>query len=205
MAENILVFGDSITYGAWDKEGGWVTRLRRFLQEQSLNTDEEQGRLVYNLGVSGDSTQDLLLRFESEVKTRLDEGIETIIIFAIGLNDSLFIKTENKHKVSLSKFEENLLKLITLAKKYTSKIVFIRLTSVDEEKTDPIPWDPVKSYKNEYIQQYNSLLEKICNQEKVDFIKIEKFSNDLFEDGLHPNSKGHKIIFEAVKNYLLKK
>jgi len=26
---NILVFGDSITYGAWDEEGGWVQRLRK--------------------------------------------------------------------------------------------------------------------------------------------------------------------------------
>ena len=32
----ILIFGDSITYGAWDKEGGWVQRLRKFLDERNL-------------------------------------------------------------------------------------------------------------------------------------------------------------------------
>ena len=31
---NILVFGDSITYGAWDKEkSGWVNRLRLALEK----------------------------------------------------------------------------------------------------------------------------------------------------------------------------
>lgn len=202
---NILVFGDSIAYGAWDFDGGgWVQRLRKFIGEQSLNTDIEQGRLVYSLGISGDSTQELLLRFENETKSRLDEDFQTIIIFAIGLNDSQFIKSENKHKVSLSEFESNLLKLITQAKKYTPKIAFVGLTSVDEKKTDPIPWNPIKSYKNEYVEKYNSSLEKICAKEAVDFIKIEKFNNDSFEDGLHPNSPGHKIIFERVKDYLLK-
>ncbi len=32
----ILVFGPSTTYGAWDIEGGWVQRLRRYLDEKQL-------------------------------------------------------------------------------------------------------------------------------------------------------------------------
>ena len=32
----LLVFGDSITYGAWDLEGGWVQRLRSFIDKKNL-------------------------------------------------------------------------------------------------------------------------------------------------------------------------
>jgi len=61
---SILVFGDSITWGTADFEhGGWVTRL--FIE---LGRDFEID--VYNLGVSGDKTPDLLERFESESKSR---------------------------------------------------------------------------------------------------------------------------------------
>ena len=31
--DKILIFGDSICYGKWDKEGGWVTRLRKYIDQ----------------------------------------------------------------------------------------------------------------------------------------------------------------------------
>ena len=77
----ILVFGDSIAYGAWDREGGWVQRLRRFLDEKNSDV------LVYNLSIDSDTTEDLLERFEFETKQRI-RGDEIILIFAIGVNDS---------------------------------------------------------------------------------------------------------------------
>ena len=68
----ILIFGDSIIYGAWDREGGWAARLRKFLDEKTL-TEEDFYCLVYNLGISGDTTEDLLERFEFETEQRIKE------------------------------------------------------------------------------------------------------------------------------------
>ena len=51
----ILIFGDSIAWGAWDKEGGWVQRLRKLIDEKNLS-DPEFYCLVYNLGVSGNKS-----------------------------------------------------------------------------------------------------------------------------------------------------
>ena len=82
---NILVFGASITWGAWDREGGWVQRLRNFVDEKNIS-NPDYDRMIYNLGISGDTTENLLSRLENEVKTRLSEE-ETIIIFSIGTND----------------------------------------------------------------------------------------------------------------------
>ena len=85
----IFCFGDSITYGKWDaKHCGWVQRLRRFLDK---NWEIYGDNLVYNLGVSGDTTKNLLTRFEFEIEQRLkEEKEEVLIIFDIGINDSLF-------------------------------------------------------------------------------------------------------------------
>ena len=203
----ILVFGDSITYGAWDKEGGWVQRLRKFLDERNL-TDSDFYCLVYNLGISGNNSEDLLERFKFETKQRLKENEETIIIFAIGINDSQFVHSEGNQRVPINKFKHNIQKLIKLARKFSSKIVFVGLTPVDETKTTPIPWNIDKSYKNEYIEKYNGVIKKICEENKIYFIEIfEKLKNlnyqELLEDGLHPNSKGHQKIFEIVKDFLI--
>lgn len=130
----ILVFGDSITYGAWDKEGGWVQRLRKLLDKQNLSNSDNFYYLVYNLSIDGDTTNGLLKRFESETSPRMWEGEKTIIVFSIGINDSCFIQTKNIFMISKEKFEENIKKLINLAQKFSSNIVFIGLTPVEEIK-----------------------------------------------------------------------
>ncbi|MDO8436493.1 MAG: SGNH/GDSL hydrolase family protein [bacterium] len=59
---NICIFGDSITWGAYDPQnGGWVNRLRNYFEVQDEDID------VYNLGISGDSTTDLFGNIEMEV------------------------------------------------------------------------------------------------------------------------------------------
>lgn len=199
----LLIFGDSIVYGAWDTDkGGWVQRIKSFLDEETLSESEDE-YIVYNLGVSGNTTEDLLERFEFETKQRLkDDGEELIFIFAIGVNDSQFIHSKNNLRFSPEEYKDNLYKLLNLAQKFSSKIIFIGLTPVDETKT--IHWDIDKSYKNEYIQEFNEILKSFCKENNIYFVEIfEKLIKenyqDLLEDGLHPNSEGHKKIFEAIK------
>ncbi len=198
----ILVFGDSITWGACDSDkGGWVERLKVYVGEHYEGS-------VYNLGVSGDTTEDLLERFEFETTHRLEEDEETIIIFDIGINDSQFIHSQNSNKVPPQEFQGNLQKLINLAQKFSSKIVFVGLFPVDETKTIPIPWDKDKSYKNEYIKKYNNTIRSMTEENKLYFIdvfnKLLSLNYQiLLEDGLHPNAEGHQKIFETVRGYLI--
>ena len=190
---NIIIFGDSITWGAYDPEqGGWATRLRNYFEEKN-DTD------VYNLGISGDTTVDLLNRIEVEAKSREPN----LIIFAIGINDAQFIHSTNGLHVSLDEFQKNLVKLLSIAKKFTDKVVFVGLTKVDESKTTPIPWNTDKSYINENIKRLDSLIEKFCEHNKLKFIPMESVvENDDLIDGLHPNTKGHVKIFNRMKSEL---
>ena len=189
---NILIFGDSITWGAYDPEqGGWATRLRNYFEEKDSNTN------VYNLGISGDTTADLLERIETETKSREPN----LIIFAIGINDAQFIHSTNGLRVSLDEFQQNLAKLLSVAKKFTDKVVFVGLTKVDESKTTPIPWNTDKSYTNENIKRLDSAIEKFCEDNKLKFIPMESvIGNDDLIDGLHPNTRGHIKMFERMKS-----
>jgi lysophospholipase L1-like esterase len=201
----ILIFGDSITYGACDLEGGWVARLRKFVDQKGLS-DPDYYYLVYNLGISGNNSTDILKRFEFEAQQRVKEEGETIIIFALGTNDSQLFA--GKFRTGPEEFKNNLQQLEVLANKFTKKIIFVGLFPVDEAKTCPIPWHQEKFYKNENIVRSNQLIKEFCQQNKLLFIDIyDKFINtdykNLLEDGLHPNTEGHQRMFAIIKDELI--
>ena len=164
---------------------------------------------VYNLGISGDTSNDLLERFEFEIKQRLHKEDEIILIFAIGINDSQFIYSKNNFSVLADKFQRNIKQCISFSGKISNKTVFIGLTPVDKSKTLPIPWDADKSYENKYISNYNNIIKSICREKQIYFLDMFKeFKKtdykELLEDGLHPNSEGHQKMFEIVRDFLIK-
>jgi len=206
---NILIFGDSITYGAWDEEGGWAQRLRKVIDERIIKSQFNKYHVLYNLGIPGDQTGDLIERFEQEVKARSQEE-ETIILFAIGINDSSYHNPTGSLSTSFHQFQKNISQLISLAREYTEKIVFIGLTPVDELKVDPMPWYEGYSYKNDHIRKYDEAIQDRCKKENIPFIPVfqEWVKTDykkLLIDGVHPNTKGHEVLFEIVYDYLIGK
>jgi len=111
-------------------------------------------------------------------------------------------------RTSPKKFKESIQKLINIAKNFTSKIIFVGLTPVNETKTTPIPWNPDKIYKNENIRRNDDVIKSVCEKNNIHFIEIfdkwiKSDYKNLLEDGLHPNSEGHKKIFETIKDFLI--
>ena len=192
---SIMVFGDSITYGEVDTEyGGWVNRLRLYLDNEEKNDFN-----TFNLGISGEISEETLIRFESECSVRYDKEENTIIIFAIGINDAQDVN--GKYRVSIDDFENNIKKLVSKAKKFTDNILFIGLTKVDESKVVPWPGNTSKSFFNEKIIKFDNLLEKTCDDENVLYLKIYNLlSLEELGDGLHPNNDGHQKICDVVLN-----
>lgn len=196
MKEQIIcLFGDSITWGAWDPEhGGWGTRLRVYFEMNGHNVE------LYNCGVSGDTTDSLLKRFDVECLARGPQ----VIIFAIGINDSRYINSEDNPQTTIDNFQKNLEDLIEKAKKYAEKIICLGLTKVDDQRTAPCSWKPTKFYTNVIIKKYDDKIKESCENASVLFLEV----NDLLEnsdlaDGLHPNPKGHEKIFLRVRDFLL--
>jgi len=198
----ILIFGGSTTYGKCDPDGGWAGRLRKHIDQNAKNIDSNS---VFNLGISGDTTEDVLRRFEFETKQRIKEDKDLIFIFSIGVNDTQFLHDKRDTMTSPEKFRKNLIKLMQMAQKFSPKIVFLGFQPVDESRTDP--WKPSKSYRMEHIEKYDKIVKEVCKETGVYFIDILPalrqggYKNILY-DGLHPNSEGHQKIFELVRDFL---
>lgn len=194
--ESICIFGDSTAWGAWDMEkGGWVNRLWLYVGKRDSNKDYVE---IYNQSVSGGTTETILERFENEARLRNAE----VLIFQTGGNDAAYEHEPNNFLVQPEKFRENISEIIKKAKKITDKIIFMDLKNCDESKTMPVPWIDIY-YKNENIEKYSKIMEEICRENNIPFLDIDLLDNEDFDDGLHPNTKGHIKIFEKVKDFLI--
>ncbi len=202
----VLVFGDSITQGFWDPEGGWVNAIRKYYDLQNISGEDKDAPTIFNLGVSGDTSTDILARFQSDTENRKWPGEEFAIVFSVGVNDS-YIKS-GKNIMDTGQYLQNLSKLLELAHKYTNKVVFIGLTPCVEERTNPVAWDKEITYSYSRLESFNDELRSFCIESKVDFIDILKpmtekqTQTELLPDGVHPNNEGHKFIAELVQPQL---
>jgi lysophospholipase L1-like esterase len=184
----ICVFGDSIVWGANDPINGWVA----LLSSHAWKKEHE----VCNLGITGDTTDDLLKRFMPECKMRNPK----IIIVAAGLNDAQ-VRNKRVH-VSQKKFEHNIFELIRQGKKFTNTLCFIGPTVVDERKTTPVSWVSA-SYFNEKSLVYETILKNCCQKMHVQFISVfDVLSKKDLDDGVHPTIEGHKKLFMHIKQLL---
>ncbi len=196
----ILVFGDSIAWGAFDnKQSGWVERLKTFfLQDYS-----EKGIGVYNFSVSSNDTRDVLEFLESDIdKIDKIEQEDYVLLFSIGSNDLRYINERNNVLTPSKEFEENLQKIIRVAKEHSKKIFFTGLMKVDDKLTQP--WNKNEFWENVDIKNYNDIIENICKKNQINFIPLFDLINESeLSDGLHPNAEGHEKIFNYIKKYLL--
>lgn len=193
---NICIFGDSITWGAFlPFRGAWANLLRNYLE--SLN----KMIAVYDLGIDGNTSQDLVKRFNSEASARKP----SVIIFAVGANDSAYRKSRDEPLIQLNQFKENLGELIKQARKYTTHIFFVGLAKGDDSKTKPIPRSTTgKCYTRQNVRIFNDAVKLVCKKKRVSFIEVfDLLKDEDFDDGLHPNLGGHQKIFEAVRRTLL--
>jgi len=205
----ILVFGDSDAYGAWDYDGGWVEHLRKELTKKVIDTGQKFYCTLYNLSISGNTTENLLKRFESEAKHRVDKNEKIIIIFAVGANDTIKDRKGNIW-TKPAKFAKNAEKLTAIARKYSDNIIYVLPAPVDEARTNPVFWDADVNYKNARLKEYNEMIKAACAKNGAQVIDIfgkwiKTDYKTLLDDGVHPNSRGHKLIFDEVKKFLVEK
>lgn len=207
MNKKIFVFGDSIAWGAEDIEGGWVTRLKKDFDRENSESNTQNYSALYNLSVSGDTTREVLARFEREIQSRItSEDNEVTILFAIGINDSQILTNSRENKISLPNFQFNLAKLHESAKQFSNEVIFVGLTTVDESLVTPTVWEDTSSYVNEEILQYNQCLQDFCDEKQLLFINIyeawiQADYKSLLSDGLHPNTAGHEKLYMQIKSY----
>ncbi len=194
---SIVIFGDSITRGAFDLEkSGWANRLTMFLWKKNY----KKTNLYYRgldtdiFAVDGDTVLDVLKRFDFELET-VEKWDIAKIFFAIGINDSSF---ENGEKRSSKKnFRTDLEKLIKKALKKTKaeNIYFIGLTNID---CDIVQTD----FKEERVADFDKIVQEISEKYSCQFIAMQGLlGKEDLADGLHPNANGHEKMFLRIKDF----
>lgn len=199
----LIIFGDSIAQGCWDDEGGWPVRLLNEVNKKQLDEAEpyKDYNMTYIRGVSGDTSRGLNNRIMREMEP-MSTNSHTTVVIAIGFNDS--IAEDGGNRVPKEETRENLEEIIEKCREEADELIFVGMTPVDESRTDPLPNEPGSSYLNSEVKEYEEIVREVAEEHSMKFIPLfdqlkgESWNEKLW-DGVHPNSEGHKRIFEIVK------
>lgn len=203
----VIFFGASVTQGVGDAAGGWVDRLKGEIHKKMYA--ENMGEIfgIFNLGVSGNTAEDLLKRMPTEIEARKRKEEPFVLVISVGTNDSKATgKPENTIQTPAG-FKENLQAIIKLARGYTDKILFVGLWPTDDTKTQP---KGASYFWQERVRMFDRVMSETALQNNIqkveifdDFLK-QDWRAMLFADGLHPNSRGHQWIADRVRPKLWK-
>ncbi len=196
VPKRIAVFGASTCEGKVDPQGGgFVGKLKSWHEGTS-----EQNH-VYNLGISGDTTEGILTRLISEAKPRNPD----LIIIHPGANDVVREGSKDGDILTNSEDFQNNIRRIIIRSQSFGDTIFVSPHPIDETRTSPVSWKNVY-YLMSDIKAYTDLVRMVCEEMQIEYIDVfsewmalERYTDYLFLDGLHPNSKGHQLIFEKLK------
>jgi lysophospholipase L1-like esterase len=199
MSKKLLVFGDSIAWGAFDEEkAGWVERLKI----RYLKNFKTKGVGVYNLAVSSNDSQGVLFQLENDSK-KMDkiepEREGKYALFSIGCNEA---PKDGDIDLAVEKFGLDLKEIAKIARNHFRGIIFTGVNKVDEKLTTP--WeDSGLFWRNSELKRYDEIIEDFCQKEGLRFIQFwDLLESEDLSDGLHPNTRGHEKIFRRVKERL---
>jgi lysophospholipase L1-like esterase len=197
----IAVFGASSVYGVGDEEyGGFVGRLK------SWRESIDKRNFVYNLGIPGNTTFDILDRLDTELSARKAD----LVIFSFGNNDCSRegIPEENPPITFLDQYKENVENILRKTQNYTKNILVLGIYPFDESKTMPYNLSDWYFLLYDAIS-YDYAVEEVCNSVGVKYCNLMSdwlkrgFKDLLSSDGLHANVKGYELIFEKLKENIL--
>ena len=153
------------------------------------------------MGISGQSTTEILERLERECEGRVLDDANNIIVIAAGINDTQILEGEIINDEDT--FKSNVIALINKAKALTDKVIYLGLTPVDDSRTNPVTWDRSRIWKSELVENYDNIISEICSEMGVRYVYVyDQIDPATNEDGLHPSEAGHIILAEIMGNVI---
>ena len=203
----VLIFGDSITQGFHDEvAGGWCNRLVAEVMRRDVESGQQYDKSVFNLGISGDTSADLLKRIKYETESRKSKNLTyggDVALIAIGVNDSQYHMQTLLTKLTLEETECNVHEIIQILQEQNLRVIFVGPAPVFESRIQPMAWKPTHGYSNPLIQKYSTLIQNISKKSECEFISTsdvyEGREKEVLLDGIHPSAEGHELIYNLVK------
>ena len=201
----IIAIGDSLVYGFGDIDGGgWVERLRR-----SWMAPESAGHVLYNLGVRGDRTPQVVQRLEGEFSRRgeLRNRVPDLLILSVGLNDSAWVSRPlGRNYTEFGKFQGELNHLLQSATQLCP-VLFVGMVPVNESK---MPFLDCLYFSHQEQYRYKEATRQACANRGIPYLDLfdlwtQKSLNWQQErmgpDGLHPNVLGYTTILQQLREW----
>jgi len=206
---SLYMNGSNIDYPKFDtKEKKIIFFGNSITQSWSDYTEFFSDNGYVNKGISGQTTDQMLVRFKKDV---VDEKAYCVVILA-GINDL----AENNGPVTLEEIFENIKSMVKIANDNSIKVILSSILPAYEFLWNPgiYPSDDIiflnknlidfcKSGNATYVDYHTSM------KDKRDGLKDEfTYWRDDFNgyDGVHPNKKGYlkmeKIISKTLKKIL---
>ena len=180
--ENIVFFGDSITEGY---------NVKEFYDEYR----------VVNSGISGNTTNDLINRIDSD----LYDYNPSVVIIQIGTND---IRASIKDEEIIN----NIKKIIKgIRKNRKNASILIESIYPLNREMDTEYWNGVnEDYNNKHIIKLNKDIKKLCKIEHIKYIDVyssllddNKNLKEVYsKEGLHLTDLGYYKVTKIIKKYL---
>jgi len=199
--DRIFCFGDSITLGCNDSTGlGWPGRLCAGLMHN------ERSVAAYNLGINGDTSQDVAARWRAETGAR-SRNAPGLILFAFGFNDAA--KADGGDvQVDLATSVANASSVLTEAKSI-AEVLWIGPTPLDESvnpmQTEFACWD----MRNRDIGRYDAAYNDLADAIGIDYLRLfpEFLTSPRYQaalvagDKVHPGDDGYAMIAECIADW----
>ena len=174
----VVVIGDSIVHGGIDAEfGGWVQRLK------VRSWAEGRGDHVFNLGLGGNSSRDLLARADGEIRARL--GHVRNVIFSTGTNDMSL-------DIPLAEYQANLARLGVIAAGHGKRVYFMGLF--------------LRSDRDNAAQTaaFDGAIREVCAAGGHTYIPTADLITAAdMPDGVHPAAAGHAKLSARVAEFMV--
>jgi lysophospholipase L1-like esterase len=182
--------------------GGWAERLKKYYFAQ-FSQQPSQDIGLYNLGIAGENTDGLMHRFESELKARHIKGQQLKVLLAYGANDIVIHK--DKNIVPEVYFIRNLKHCIKMAQSVNADVFLLGILPISDSIEGIVNQQGKLRFDTD-IQGYNDILKTLSQAMQCEYIDLyslftaaENKEKYLCKDGLHPNAKGHELLYNSIK------
>ncbi|QNT78017.1 GDSL-type esterase/lipase family protein [Entomobacter blattae] len=191
--ENLIFIGDSYIEATGDATHiGWCNRVVTFTQKRF------PALALTNtlLGVGGNTSADILHRWQKEVQKALQPHTTTRLIFAFGLNDCAR-KHADQLAIPLTETLQNSESILTEATK-TFPCLMIGPAPVREDRR-----------RLEDVKAVSDGLAALCQRLHIPYLSLIPLLQDNptwqailhHYDGLHPNEEGYGLMAEIIANW----
>lgn len=197
----LIMIGDSITdcnrnHPIADNLNNSGNGYVKYVQAELRANHPESFLHIYNMGISGNTSQDLVNRWDTDVLQYKPDFVSIMI----GVNDiwRQFNRAYMQNPgIELAQYTKNVTEMIEKTKNNTKQIFLLTPFICETNKDEPF---------RKQIDSFGLALKKIANEFKLIFIDVQaamdhnmKFQHPctIANDRVHPSPGGNRIIANA--------